>query len=53
MENSNYKNENIAKKHLNNKQKTPIFKGKKYSFRIRKRFYRIGRYIIKRSRSKN
>ena len=29
MENSNYKNENVETKHLNNNVKDPIFKGKK------------------------
>ena len=36
MENSNYKNENIETKYLNNNVKDPIFKGKKKPFRIRK-----------------
>ena len=29
MENSNYKNENVETKYLNNNVKGPIFKGKK------------------------
>ena len=43
MENPNYKNENYVKE--------PIFKGKKQSCRIRKRFYKIARYRIERQRS--
>ena len=37
MENLDYKNENIERKHLKN-IKQPVFKGKIQSFRIRKRF---------------
>ena len=54
MENRNYKSENMQRKYLKIMQKNQYFaKGKKQSFRIRKRFYRIERYRIERQRSKN
>ena len=52
MEKLNYKIKNIERKYFKDMQKT-ISKGKEYSFRIRKRFYRIARKRIKRMRSKN
>ena len=52
MEKLNYKNKNTEKKYFKDMQKA-ISKGEEYSFRIRKRFYRIVRKRIKRMRSKN
>ena len=44
MENPGYKNENIERKYLSNVWTNQLLKIKnKYSFRIRKNFYRIGR----------
>ena len=44
MENPGYKNENIERKYLSNVWTNQLLKIKnKYSFRIRKIFYRIGR----------
>ena len=48
MENPSYKNENTERKYLNNMQKIQFLKVKDWSFRIRKRFYRIKRQRIKR-----
>ena len=41
MQNPNYKSKNIERKYLKNMQKEPIFTGKEWSFRIRRRFYRV------------
>ena len=45
MENLNYKNKIIGKKYLKIMQKNQFLKVKK-SFRIKKRFYRVERYMI-------
>ena len=50
MKNPNYKKENIYKKIFKQYAKERIFKGKEYSFKIRKRFYRIERQRIKRQK---
>ena len=52
MENLNHKIEIIQRKYLK-KAKEPIFKGKKESFRIRKRLRRTEKQKIKKQRSKN
>ena len=41
MENLGYKNKNIERKYLKNMQNNQFLRVKKYSFRIRKRFYGI------------
>ena len=47
MENPNYKNENIEIKPLKIMQQNQFVMVKKWSFRIKKRFYRIERQISK------